>query len=69
METIIGWVREEADAIGADWIPDASRWLDGHFAADADSWMAADGLHPNDTGYAEMAKRMDAALAALDPPL
>lgn len=69
VETIIGWVREEADAIGADWIPDASRWLDGHFAADADSWMAADGLHPNDTGYAEMAKRMDAALAALDPPL
>ncbi|WP_439592880.1 SGNH/GDSL hydrolase family protein [Microbacterium sp.] len=69
VETIIGWVREEADAIEADWIPDASRWLDGHYAGDPDSWMAADGLHPNDTGYAEMAERMDAALRALDPAL
>lgn len=66
---IIGWVREEAEAIGADWIPGASRWLDGHYADDADSWMAADGLHPDDTGYAHMAERMDAALRALEPPL
>lgn len=69
VDTIIGWVHEEADAIGADWIPGASRWLDGHYADDADSWMAADGLHPDDTGYARMAERMDAALRALDPPL
>jgi lysophospholipase L1-like esterase len=27
--------------------------------------MAADGLHPNDAGYAEMARRMDAALGEL----
>lgn len=67
--TIIGWVHEQADAIGADWIPGASRWLDGHYAGDADSWIAADGLHPNDTGYAEMAARMQSALRALDPPL
>jgi lysophospholipase L1-like esterase len=69
LDTIIGWVHERADAIGADWIPGASRWLDGHYADAADSWMAADGLHPNDTGYAEIAERMDAALRALDPPL
>ncbi len=69
LDTITGWVQEEADAIGADWIPGASRWLDGHYARDADSWMAADGLHPSDVGYAEMAKRMDAALRALDPAL
>lgn len=67
LPTIIGWVHEEADAIGADWIPDASHWLDGHYAEDAASWMAADGLHPNDTGYAEMAARMETALQALEP--
>jgi lysophospholipase L1-like esterase len=27
--------------------------------------MAADGLHPNDDGYAEMAERMDAELKKL----
>ena len=27
--------------------------------------MAADGLHPNDEGYAEMAARMDAELEKL----
>ncbi len=69
VETIIGWVHDEADAIGADWVADASHWLDGHYATDADSWMAADGLHPNDTGYAEMAKQMDAALKNLEPEL
>lgn len=69
VDVIIGWAQAEADRIGADWIADASRWLDGHYAADADSWMAADGLHPNDTGYAEMAKRMQAALDELEPPL
>lgn len=69
VDVIIGWVREDAADIGADWIGGASRWLDGHYAADADSWMAADGLHPNDTGYAEMAARMEDALAGLDPPL
>lgn len=69
VDTIIGWVRDEAAAIGADWIPGASRWLDGHYADDRDSWMASDGLHPNDEGYAAMAVRMNEALARLDPPL
>ena len=69
VDTIIGWTKDAAAAIGADWIPGASRWLDGHYAGDTDSWMAADGLHPDDTGYARMAERMDAALRALDPPL
>jgi lysophospholipase L1-like esterase len=54
---IIGWVHDAADAIGADWIPDASHWIEHH-----PEWMASDGLHPNDAGYAEMAKQMDAAL-------
>lgn len=69
VDVIIGWVRDAAARIDADWIPGASRWLDGHYAGSPDDWMAADGLHPNDTGYAEFATRMDAALRALDPPL
>lgn len=60
VEVIIGWVREAAAGIDADWIPGASRWLTGH-----PEWMAADRLHPNDDGYAEMATRMDAALVEL----
>jgi len=58
---IIGWVKAAAAEIGADYIPGASHWIEGH-----PEWMAADGLHPNDTGYAEMAKRMDAELTKLD---
>jgi lysophospholipase L1-like esterase len=57
---ITGWVRESADAAGADWIPGASHWIEHH-----PEWMAPDGLHPNDDGYAEMARRMDAALTEL----
>lgn len=60
VEVIIDWVHEAADAIGADWIPDASHWIEGH-----PEWMASDGLHPNEDGYAEMTRRMDAALAQL----
>ena len=69
VETIIGWVQDAAAAIDADWIPGASRWLDGHYAGSDDSWMAADGIHPSDTGYRQMAEQMDAALARLDPAL
>lgn len=57
---IIGWVKAGADRIGADYIPEASHWIEGH-----PEWMAGDGLHPNDAGYAEMSRRMDAALAVL----
>lgn len=60
VEIIIGWVRDAAGRYGADWIPDASHWIEGH-----PEWMAADGLHPNDDGYAEMTRRMDAALTEL----
>ena len=60
VEVIIRWVHEAADEIGADWIPDASHWIEGH-----PEWMASDGLHPNDDGYAEMARRMESELAAL----
>lgn len=57
---ISGWVHDAAERIGADWIPGASHWIEGH-----PEWMAADGLHPNDEGYAEMARRMDAELRKL----
>lgn len=60
VEIIIGWVKDAAAAIGADYIPGASRWIEGH-----PEWMASDGLHPNDDGYAEMARQMDAALTEL----
>jgi lysophospholipase L1-like esterase len=60
VEVIIGWVREAADEVGAEWVGGASRWLEGH-----PEWMAADRLHPNDAGYAELARRMDAELTAL----
>lgn len=65
VDVIIGWMRDAAARIGADHVAGASRWLDGHYADSADSWMAGDGLHPNDTGYARMAERMDAELRAL----
>jgi lysophospholipase L1-like esterase len=57
---ISGWVQDAASAIGADYIPGASHWIEGH-----PEWMAADGLHPNDEGYAAMAERMDAELTKL----
>jgi lysophospholipase L1-like esterase len=57
VETIIGWVRDAATTIDADYIDGASHWIEGH-----PEWMAADGLHPNDDGYAAMAQRMDAEL-------
>jgi lysophospholipase L1-like esterase len=60
---IIDWVHEEATAIGADWIPGASHWIEHH-----PEWMASDGLHPNDAGYAHMAVEMDAALTRLGLP-
>jgi lysophospholipase L1-like esterase len=57
---INGWVADAAEAIGADYIPGASHWIEGH-----PEWMASDGLHPNDEGYAAMAERMDAELTKL----
>jgi lysophospholipase L1-like esterase len=60
IETIIGWVADAADDIGAEHIDGASHWIEGR-----PDLMAADGLHPNDDGYALMAERMDAELRAL----
>jgi lysophospholipase L1-like esterase len=60
VEQIIGWVQAAALAADADHIVGASHWLDGH-----PEWMAGDGLHPNDAGYAAIAERMDAELVAL----
>jgi lysophospholipase L1-like esterase len=61
LENISGWVEQAARSIHADYISGASHWIEGH-----PEWMAADGLHPNDDGYAEMARRMDAELAKLE---
>ncbi len=61
VEVINGWVMDAAARIGADYIPGASHWIEGH-----PEWMAGDGLHPNDAGYAEMAARMNVELAKLD---
>ena len=60
VEVIIGWVRDEAEQRGWDFISGASHWIEGH-----PEWMASDRLHPNDDGYAEMARRMDEELAEL----
>ena len=60
LNQISSWVRAAADAIGADHISGASSWIAGH-----PEWMAADGLHPNDAGYAAMTARMDQELTAL----
>ncbi len=57
---ISGWVKAAASDIRADYIPGASRWIEGH-----PEWMSADGLHPNDAGYAEIARRMNAELEKL----
>lgn len=53
-------MREAAATIGADYLPGASHWIEGH-----PEWMASDGLHPNDEGYAELAGRMNASLTGI----
>ncbi|WP_169079420.1 SGNH/GDSL hydrolase family protein [Microcella alkalica] len=60
VEVIIGWQREQAERIGAPFIAGASRWIEGR-----PDWMASDGLHPNDEGYAAIAERMDSELERL----
>ncbi|MDF2576086.1 MAG: family lipolytic protein [Agromyces sp.] len=60
LEQIIDRVEQAADRVGADHIDGASRWLEGH-----PEWIAADGIHPNDEGYAEIARRMDEELDRL----
>lgn len=60
VERIIGWVAAAADRVGAEYIDGASRWLEGH-----PEWMSADGIHPDDEGYAEIARRMDEELERL----
>lgn len=60
LEIIIGWVRAAAEKYETDYIPGASEWIAGK-----DGLMASDGLHPNDEGYALMARLMDEALVEL----
>lgn len=63
VEVIIGWVRDAAARVDADYISGASHWIEGH-----PEWMAYDGLHPNDEGYAAMTVEMEKALVALGLP-
>jgi lysophospholipase L1-like esterase len=63
LSVITGWIKAAAEFIDADYIIGASHWLEHR-----PEWMAADGLHPNDDGYARMAELMDVALAALRLP-
>lgn len=60
VDQIIAWVEASVDRVDADYIDGASRWLEGH-----PEWMAADGIHPDDEGYAEIARRMDEELERL----
>lgn len=60
LERLIGWVEDAAAEVGADHIAGASHWIEGH-----PEWMADDVIHPNDDGYAEIARRMDAELERL----
>ena len=62
LDVISAWVKAAADFIDADHVVGASHWMDHP------EWMAADAEHPNDDGYAHIAARMDAALAALRLP-
>ena len=55
-----GWVEAAAADIQSEYIQGASHWIEHH-----PEWMASDGIHPNDRGYAEIATRMDAELAQL----
>jgi lysophospholipase L1-like esterase len=59
LDTIAAWLEAAARFIDADYIAGASHWLEHH-----PEWMAADGLHPNDAGYAHLAERMGAALSS-----
>ncbi|MDX2024964.1 SGNH/GDSL hydrolase family protein [Microcella sp.] len=60
LDIISAWVRVAAERYGADYIAGASDWIAGN-----DGLMAADGLHPNDEGYALMTRLMDEALVEL----
>jgi lysophospholipase L1-like esterase len=63
LSIISSWVKAAAEFIDADYVAGASHWLEHH-----PEWMAEDGLHPNDDGYAHLAAQMNAALAALRLP-
>ena len=56
-------MKAASDFIDADYIAGASHWIEHH-----PEWMAADAEHPNDEGYAHIAREMDAALAGLRLP-
>ncbi|WP_284231622.1 SGNH/GDSL hydrolase family protein [Arenivirga flava] len=58
---VAAWVAESADRVGAERMEGAATWLEGG----SDEMMAADGLHPSDTGYKKIAEIMDEGLREL----
>lgn len=53
---LAGWEKTSASAHGASFLDGASGWLVGH-----PEWIA-DGVHPNDLGYAEIARQISLTL-------
>jgi lysophospholipase L1-like esterase len=51
------WVGDAAAAHGATYVADVQTWLVGH-----PEWISTDGVHQNDAGHAEDARRLVAAL-------
>jgi lysophospholipase L1-like esterase len=51
------WVKEAAAAHGATYVSGVPTWLVGH-----PEWIASDGVHQNDAGHAEDARRLIAAI-------
>lgn len=51
------WVKEAAAAHGATYVSGVPTWLVGH-----PEWIAGDGVHQNDAGHAEDARRLIAAI-------
>jgi lysophospholipase L1-like esterase len=60
VEKIIGWVKQSTVETDAYYIGGASHWLENR-----PDWLSRDGMHPNDAGHAEIAKRMSEELASL----
>lgn len=58
---ITAWVAESAESVDAERMEGAATWLEDG----ADGMLAADGLHPNDSGYERIAGIMDEGLRTL----
>lgn len=57
LQQIDAWVKEAAAAHGATYVAGVPSWLVGH-----PEWISSDGVHQNDAGHAEDARRLIAAI-------